>query len=475
MNKDQSTFRNSMHVLIGLIVGGLMTAALGIVLARVMGPTVYGIFALALSLAALLAIPADLGLTQAAARFVSERRDNYSQARHVIGRALKVKVAISLAVAILLFLLAGPIASAYGIEAMAPALRVASLVVVGQSFYIFLRAIFLALGRSGRMLTMSLSESVIELTGSILLVVIVGGATSAMAGRAIGFISAALLGSALALRLFLGNKSQASGVASRDLLTYAGAMVIIDASFVAFTQIDVLIIGALLGPSQAGIFEAALRAVAGLSYPAYAVAAAAAPRITSNNREAGSIASSALALMVFIQVIVVVVSALVVVPLLPLILGQDYRQSSDVLLALIIYLAIINPVTFLSLAANYLGEGRRRIPATVALLVSCALLDYLFIKTIGLLGAAAATTLTFAAYGLFHWRLLNNRIKLDKSLLKQSLVKAVLSVLPIALVLIAAERLIDPLGLLALSIPLTGCYLLLARGNIAPLINRLRS
>lgn len=474
MNSEQSTFRNSLHVLIGLIAGGLMTAVLGIVLARVMGPTVYGTFALALSLAALLAIPADLGLTQAAARFVSERRSNYGQARHVIGRALRIKIAISLAVAILLFWLAGPIAAAYGIEAMAPALRIASLVIVGQSFYIFLRAVFLALGRSDKMLTMSLSESVIELSGSILLVILIGGATAAMAGRAIGFVSAALLGLALAFRLFLGKKSEPSGVVSKDLLTYAGAMVIIDASFVAFTQIDVLIIGALLGPNQAGIFEAALRAVAGLSYPAYAVAAAAAPRITSNNPGAEKTASSALALMIFIQAIVVVVSAGVVVPLLPLLLGQEYSQSGEVLMALMVYLAIVNPVTFLSLAANYLGEGRRRIPATIALLASCALLDYIFIKTIGLLGAAAATTITFAAYGAFHWRLIQGRLHLDGRLLKKSLIKAILSVLPVAVILLGAGWLTTPLWLLALSIPLTGLYLWLVHKNLRPLIADLR-
>ena len=40
------------------------------------------------------------------------------------------------------------------------------------------------------------------------------------------------------------------------MASYAGALLIIDAIFAALTQIDILLIGAILGTSAVGIFQA---------------------------------------------------------------------------------------------------------------------------------------------------------------------------------------------------------------------------
>ena len=45
---------------------------LTIVLVRVLGPEDYGVFALALSVASLVFLPADFGISQSTARFVAE-------------------------------------------------------------------------------------------------------------------------------------------------------------------------------------------------------------------------------------------------------------------------------------------------------------------------------------------------------------------------------------------------------------------
>ena len=52
----------------------VFTAILTIVLVRALEPEGYGLFALALSIGGLVLVPSDFGLSQAAARFVAERR-----------------------------------------------------------------------------------------------------------------------------------------------------------------------------------------------------------------------------------------------------------------------------------------------------------------------------------------------------------------------------------------------------------------
>ena len=59
---------------------------LTIVLVRVLGPEDYGVFALALSVASLVFLPADFGISQSTARFVAEHRGEREPGRGGDGR-----------------------------------------------------------------------------------------------------------------------------------------------------------------------------------------------------------------------------------------------------------------------------------------------------------------------------------------------------------------------------------------------------
>ena len=66
--------RNTAFALASQIATASFTAILTIVLVRVLGPEDYGVFALALSVASLVFLPADFGISQSTARFVAEHR-----------------------------------------------------------------------------------------------------------------------------------------------------------------------------------------------------------------------------------------------------------------------------------------------------------------------------------------------------------------------------------------------------------------
>ena len=106
-----SIMRNAMFAGASKVSGAAFTAVLMIFLVRYLGPEDYGVFALAISVASLVFLPADFGISQSTARFVAEHRGERDTVAEVMADGLKLKAAASGAICVLLFALAEPIAS----------------------------------------------------------------------------------------------------------------------------------------------------------------------------------------------------------------------------------------------------------------------------------------------------------------------------------------------------------------------------
>ena len=132
-------------------------------------------------------------------------------------------------------------------------------------------------------LRLVLAGGAVELGTSVALVLLGAGATGAAFGRAAGWSVAAALALVLTIRSF-GRRAVAlrgeGATRAREIARYAGAIVIVDAAVVLFDQIDALLIGAILGASSVGIFQAPMRLTTLLLYPGYAIANGVAPRLS---------------------------------------------------------------------------------------------------------------------------------------------------------------------------------------------------
>ena len=121
-----------------------------------------------------------------------------------------------------------------------------------------------------------------EVGASVALVLLGSGAAGAAGGRAIGFCFGAIVGAALVLRL-LGRDSfrvrPSPQWGYRRIAGYAGALFVIDGAFVLYTQIDTLLIGAILGTSAVGLFAAPVKLLTLLQYSGLALTGGVAPRL----------------------------------------------------------------------------------------------------------------------------------------------------------------------------------------------------
>jgi len=424
------------------------TAVLTLVLVRVLGPTDFGLFSLALGITGLLILPADLGISPSVSRFIAERRHDRREVADLLADAFTMKTALVAVLGIVVFALADVVAGWFNAPGLAWPLRGATLALVGQSLMMLFSAAFLSVGRVDRNLVTVTGESAAETVASILLVVLGAGATGAAMGRAIGYLAGALIGGILAARLFGRDavtlrRHARSGF--RRIAGYAGPMFVINSAYTLFNTIDVLLIGAMLNSAAVGLFSAPLRLCAFLHYPGLAVSNTISPRMARSERYGTDVRSFevALRLLVIVQVAITVPILVWADPIVRLLLGPHYAESAQVLRALTPYILLQGLGPLLTVSVNYLGEAPRRIPITIAAVLINLVIDVVLIPSIGIVAAAIGTDVAYALYVPAHYLICRRILGLDGGALLRTSLRTALAgaVMAIPLLLAGTQHL----------------------------------
>jgi len=383
------------------------TAVLTLFLVRALGPEGYGVFALALAVGSLAALPSDLGISSSASRFIAEHRDDRGAIAGVVIDAFRLKVVAAGAASILLFAASEIIASAYNEPALVWPLRGVAVSLFGESLLLLVGGSFVAQGKVSWNLVVTVVESTLELTASIVLVVLGAGAAGAAFGRAIAYLVGAALGVALVVRLVglpITQSLRTRGGRTRSILRYAAPLAIVDATWTLFTKIDILLIGALIGTTSVAIFQAPMRFITFLYYPGYSIAGGVAPTLAHRDaapRDAMRRTerfTGALRYIVIFQAALVAPLLVWAGPITDLLLGSGYEESAIVMRALTPYVFLLGIAPLVSIGATYLGEARARIPITILTVIVNTVLDLILLPWIGVVGAAIGTDVAFALY-----------------------------------------------------------------------------
>lgn len=386
--------RNSAYSLAAQLSTAGFTAILTLYLVRALGPTKYGVFALAVGIGALVVLPSDFGISSSTARFVAEHQDDQQSIGALVAESLRLKLMISLMICAALFVSAPAIAHAYN-EPLTTPVRAIAVALFGQNIMMLFGGTFIGLQRLVANLQVIASEGAVECGASIALVVLGAGTAGAAWGRAIGY----LVGGAIALIIgarvvhWPRHRRDPSPVGRRRLMGYASALIVIDGAFTLFNQIDVLLIGAYLTAAKVALFQAPLRLMTFLYYPGYAVANGVVPRLARAAGRQPDVETFTRALR-YVAVFQAAVLPPIIVwaePIVNLLLGPGYRGSVPVLrvLSVSVYLSALAPLV--SLAVNYLGEAARRIPIVVAAVLLNTAIDVILIPKIGPVSGSIAT------------------------------------------------------------------------------------
>lgn len=424
------------------------TAALTLVLLRVLDTSAYGDFALALAIASLVALPADLGLSGAAARFLAESKDDRAATHATLVSGLRLKLVISLAAGGALFVAAGPIAAAYGEPGLGWPLRAMAIAVLGGGVMRFCLVCFSVRERNSLAFVAVASESVAELAASVALVLVFGGATAAAFGRAIGYTLGLALSVVLVARLFdlplwrlLGGRGDRA--TARRLAGYGGAMAIADGVWAVFNQIDLLLIGAILSSTAVAVFQAPLRVLVLVSYPGLALGAAVGPRlarVAGRERPDPAPLVGATRTLVIVQTLAAAFVIAWAAPLSRTLLGSSYGESAHVFVALGPYVVLGGLAPLLSMAITYVGGTKRRIQVAVLSLAANAAIDAVLLPRIGVVGAAIGTDVGFAIYVVGHLLVGARQIDFSLDRIAATFVRCAIAFVPAAALLLAGAH-----------------------------------
>jgi O-antigen/teichoic acid export membrane protein len=396
--------RNAVFAMLAQVTTGIFTTAVTIYLVRALGTEGLGLFALALSVGRLALLVADLGIPLSLSRFLAETGGDRRLATYLYADALRLKVVTAAVASAGLFAVAGPIAGAYNEPGLVWPLRGIALSLFAESLLGLYVAAFVALGRNVVNLRLTFFESLAEAVAIVTLVALGAGATGAAFGRAIGYTVGALAATWVVLRVFGRALVVARGGRTREIATYAAPLLLSSGVYSFYAQVDVLIIGAMLGSSAVGIFAAPLRLTIPLSYVGQALANSVAPR-----QAASSAGPSVRAFEVSLRWLIIAQAALiapiVVWPdeIVRLLLGQEFAESAEVLrvLAAFIFLRGLSPL--ISTTVNYLGRARQRIPIVLTALGANVAIDVALLPRIGVVGAAIGTTVAYWIYVPAHF------------------------------------------------------------------------
>jgi O-antigen/teichoic acid export membrane protein len=403
--RRDSMVRNTAFGLATQITTAAFTAGLTLYLVRALGPDDYGVFALAVGIGTLLVLVADFGISGSAGRYIADHSDEPRTVLDVVADASKLKLLTLTPMAALLFALAGPIAHLYDTPELIWPLRGLAISIFGQSMFFLYRNVFVASGMVSGAWRVTLVESATETAASVLLVALGAGATGAAFGRAIGYVVGAVAGVALTVLLlgrgWLGFSERGH---SRRLARYAGALFVVTVAFTLFEQVDVLLIGAIIGTTAVGVFEAPMRLTVFLAYGGQALALGVAPRLSRGGGGPDLAAfNAANRYLIVLQGALLAPILVWTEPIVSVALGSGYDGSVSVLRALAPYVFLSGIGTFITIAVNYVGEARRRVILAVTTVAINAAIDLVLLPRIGVVGGAIGTDVAYSLYIAGHF------------------------------------------------------------------------
>jgi O-antigen/teichoic acid export membrane protein len=415
---DERVSRGASFALLAQMIAAVLTAFLTIFLGRALSAQQYGAFTFALSVIMIATLFADMGVTTSTGRFLAERRDQPSAAAAVLRTALRLKLQIGIPVAVALFIFARPLCQEFGTPDAAWAVRGCAIALLSQSIFGLFTAAFVALGRLRYTVVMAFIESVTETTATFALVLLTATAAAAAFGRAIGFTVGLVAVLAIAGRTIgslraRNDVEQASAVSARRIVAYAGPLLFVDAAFRVFSSIDVLLIAALVGGGpQIAAFGLPMRFAAFLEFPAGALATAVAPRFARRRQGDVRVLSDSLRYLIIIQTLLAAPLLIWSQAIIHLLFGGKYTQAPEVLRALSPYVFLGGGAQLVTLAVNYLGQARRRIPIAITMLTVNVAIDVVLLPRIGVVAAAIGTSAAYAIWVPAHIWMLRQQIGL---------------------------------------------------------------
>jgi O-antigen/teichoic acid export membrane protein len=413
------------------ILGAAIAFGLHILLARLLGVTQYGIYIYALTWINILVVASLLGLNTSLVRFIAsyKAQERWGLLRGIIRRSTQFGVVFSLVISGIGVIVVLTLRNRIG-QDEAATFGVALILLPVLVLVRLREASLRALKRVAR------SELPFRIIRPLLLAAVVSGlylylrqslqATQAMTGNLIAVFVALLIGTVWLFKELPQQVRDAQPVyAEKEWLRVSLPLLLIDGMLVVLKQTDIIMLGAIRGPDEAGIYSAASRISNLVVFALAAINAILAPMIselyiTGKIKELQRIVTlAAQAIFVFTMMFSIILAGFGKFALS--LFGAEFVVTYVPLLILLsgqIVNALAGSVGLIMIMTGHQNQAGAIVAVSAAVNV---ILNALLIPLIGLVGAAISTTFTMVLWNIAMLVYVQRRLGINPTLITKRL------------------------------------------------------
>lgn len=380
-----------------------------VILARLLDPNGYGLIFLAIAVVEISKMIAKLGIPESAARYVAEyKEDNPAQLPHILRTSFIFLLALVTVVASIMAVGHELIADLLNEPELAPFLLVGVIYMIFNVLTGYARSILQAFEAIQLAAIVKTIQGVGKFVFAIGLVLVGFGAVGALSGYALRSFFAAVFGLVVIYVLYYRTFEAASGMErglKRRMAEYSVPLMMTQAAKQLDSRVDTLLVGFFLNPAAVSFYAVSNQIIDFLQTPAAALGFTISPTFGAE-KAAGNIGGAArlyeTALVHSLLLYTPAAAGLVLVadPLIELVFGIEYIEAVPVLQVLGLYAVLVAVMDITSHGLDFLGRARARAIVRGVTAVLNVGLNIILIPTIGVVGAAMATIITFSLYTL---------------------------------------------------------------------------
>lgn len=413
----QTTAKGSIHILWGLILSTLISAAGTIFIAKLLGDQNYGLYSIAINAPMLIATFRDWGMHTAITRYSAEynSQNRPQKIKSTILAGLTFELILGIILTIISFALSGFLANIFDRPNIAPLIQISSLVILTGALMSTATAAFTGLEKMHLNSIMLIAQAIAK-TGLIIALVLLGFGT---AGAVWGYITATLIAglTGILLTYTMYNSLHKPTISKLEIMTTTKTMlkygaplsaVAVLSGFLAqfYQYVTNIYVTGDAGDAAIGNYSVALNFVVLISFFATPVLTMLLPAFSKLDakKDQQTLKNVFQYSVKYASLIVVPVSALIMAlaqPAISTIFQADYSQAP-------LYLALL-AIGYLSTAIGHLsvgnlinGQGYTKFNIKIAVLTASIgfPLSYILISNYGVVGLIV-TSLTVSLPGMF--------------------------------------------------------------------------
>jgi len=370
-------------------------------------PSEFGLLSLTLSTLAFAMLFANLGISKAGARYITEYRETAPDlVSLVIRRTLFYNSIAIVVVSVVVFLWHDTIAAVVDEPGIGVLLLLGIGYVVGKSITGTVIIFFQGLNRMDWTAYIGIVSNSVLLIAVPSLVVLGFGLEGAVFGYVLSSGIAAVVGLAILFRRFHDRSSTTDDTkrdVSRKILRYSLPLSFTQGANVINNRADTILLSVFRGPTSIALYTLGKQIADFLVTPAQSLGFGISPSFAEQKANEQQAEAAALYEQSFIYTIAIYTPAaagvvLVANPAVTLIFGSSYAGTGPVLQIFSVFVFIRSLDAITSDALDYLGRANARATAKGTLTVANVVCNLLLIPPFGVFGATIATVVTYALY-----------------------------------------------------------------------------